>query len=64
MASEGWGGEEGRKRPSVGTGPSTYLGSMPDAKQSNALLILITEMILIHTGAKATLPPFKVGPHQ
>lgn len=59
---QGWGGEEGRKRPSVRTGPSSCLGPLPDAKQSNALLILITEMILIHTGARATLPPSRVGP--
>lgn len=61
---QGWGREEGRKRPSVGTGPSSCLGSLPDAKQSNALLILITEMILIRTGARATLPPFREGPHR
>lgn len=59
----GWGGEEGRKRPSVSTGPSSCLGPLPDAKQSNALLILITEMILIRTGARATLPSSRVGPH-
>ncbi len=61
---QGWGGEEGRKRPSVGTGPLSCLGPMPDAKQSNVLLILITEMILIRTGARATLPPSRVGPHR
>lgn len=56
--------KEGRKWLSVGTGPSSCLGPLPDAKQSNALLILITEMILIRTRARATLPPFREGPHR
>lgn len=64
MASEGGAGrKQGRKRLSVGTGTSSCLGSLPDTKQSNVLLILITEMILIRTGARATLPSYRVGPH-
>lgn len=55
--------KEGNGRRS-GQGPASCLGPLPDAKQSNALLILITEMILIRTGARATLPPFRVGPHR
>ncbi|KAK5861952.1 hypothetical protein PBY51_017388 [Eleginops maclovinus] len=64
MASEsGVERKEGNGRRSE-QGLSSCLGPLPDAKQSNVLLILITEMILIRAGARATLPPFRVGPHQ
>lgn len=64
MASEGVGAEReaGRTRPLVGTGSWSCLGLLPDAEQSNALLILITEMILIHTGPRTTLLLFREGP--
>lgn len=62
MASEGWSGKEGRKRPPVGTRPLRCFGPLPDAKQSNVLLILITEMILIRSGAGATFASSEGGP--
>lgn len=58
MAREG--GEERKEGNGSrsGQGLRATFGLVPDAKQSNVLLILITEMILICLVARATLPDF------